>query len=185
MSTLKCARDLPAGVLRSVQVGRAAPLGPDGVMSGFVKSPHDGAVMVNARGLDGDEQVDLRVHGGPDKAVYGYASSRYAEWRAQFPRHAALLVAGGLGENLTMEGCDETQVCVLDVVRIGTVILQVTQPRQPCFKFALRFNDIAMPRAMTQIARVNRLIVGRRGTPAERAEFAQLVRRPSTGGTRQ
>lgn len=200
-----------AGTVCSVQVGRGAPLGPDAVLSGFVKRPVTGSVNVHELGLEGDEQVDLRVHGGPDKAVYAYAHSHYAAWQAQFPQHAALLVAGGLGENLTIEACDETQVCIHDIVRIGSVTLRVTQPRQPCFKFALRFDDVAMPRAMIRngysgwyyqvvetgqlaagdpvllldrsaphwpIARVNQLIIGRRATPAERAEYAQLTARP-------
>lgn len=137
-----------AGAVLSVQVGRGAPLGPDGVLSGFVKHSVAGTVTVHELGLEGDEQVDLRVHGGTEKAVYAYASSHYATWRAQFPQHAALLVAGGLGENLTIEACDENQVCVHDIVRIGSVTLRVTQPRQPCFKFALRFDDVAMPHEM-------------------------------------
>ena len=138
------------GVVASVQVGRAAPLGPDGVLSGFVKHAVKGSVQVTATGIVGDEQADLSVHGGPEKAVYAYAESRYDQWQAAFPRHAALLVPGGLGENLTIAGCDETLVCLDDIVRIGTCLLQVSQPRQPCFKFALRFDDPGMPRAMVK-----------------------------------
>lgn len=196
-----------AGIVISVQVGRGAPLGPEEIMSGFVKTPVQGGVLVGRLGLDGDEQVDLSVHGGPDKAVYAYASRHYPVWRAQFPRHAGLLVPGGLGENLTVDACDETDVCINDVVSVGTVMLQVTQPRQPCFKFALRFEDVAMPRAMLQngfsgwyyrvlepgtlaagatirleerptpawpIERVNRQIIQRRGTAADRAEYLRL-----------
>ena len=117
-------------------------------MSGFVKTVVHGPVMVRPLGIDGDQQVDLRVHGGPDKAVYAYAVRHYPEWRVQFPQHAGLLVPGGLGENLSVDACDETQVCINDIVSVGSVTLQVTQPRQPCFKFALRFDDVAMPRAM-------------------------------------
>jgi MOSC domain-containing protein YiiM len=138
------------GSVRSVQVGRAAPLGPDGVMSAFVKRAVEGPVEVRTLGLEGDEQVDLRVHGGPDKAVYGYAFSSYVNWRDSFPQYSHLFVPGGLGENLTIEGCDEGNVCLGDIVRIGSATLQVSQPRQPCFKFALRFGDITMPRAMVQ-----------------------------------
>ena len=141
------------------------------------------------------------------KAVYGYAHVNYAAWLKAFPQHASLLVPGGLGENLTLEGCDERTAHVGDIVRIGSVVLQITEPRQPCFKFALRFDDAAMARAMIQnglcgwyyrvlepgtlaagevvsllerpnptwsIDRVNRQIVQRRASAAERAEFAQL-----------
>ena len=122
-------------------------------MSAFVKRPVAGPVAVDKLGLEGDQQVDLRVHGGPEKAVYGYAWSNYSAWRGEFPQHESLLIPGGLGENLTIAGCDESQVYLGDVVRIGTARLQVSQPRQPCFKFALRFDDVAMPRAMIRNGR--------------------------------
>jgi MOSC domain-containing protein YiiM len=142
--------DSHMGVVASVQTGRAASLGPEGVMSGFVKRAVRGSIEVTPTGIAGDEQADLSVHGGPEKAVYAYAASRYGLWQAAFPQHAALLVPGGLGENLTITGCDETSVCLDDIVSIGTCVLQVSQPRQPCFKFALRFDDPAMPRAMVK-----------------------------------
>ena len=137
----------------SVQVGRIAPLGPTGVLSTFIKFPVEGPVAVTTLGLLGDQQADLRVHGGPEKAVYGYALSSYAVWRPAFPEHDALWVAGGLGENLTIDGIDEEMVHIGDVVRIGTATLQVTQPRQPCFKFALRFGDKRLPKAMIRNGR--------------------------------
>jgi MOSC domain-containing protein YiiM len=105
---------------------------------------------VGLLGLTGDEQADLSVHGGPDKAVYACSLGNYAAWKAAFPQYQALLVPGGLGENLTIDGIAEVDVCMGDQVRIGTALLQVSQPRQPCFKFALRFNDVAMPRAMVR-----------------------------------
>jgi MOSC domain-containing protein YiiM len=197
-----------AGHVRSVQTGRIAPLGPDGVPSAFVKRPISGPARLERLGLEGDEQADLRVHGGPNKAVYGYSYANYAAWLSAFPQHAALFKPGGLGENLTIDDCDERSVYVGDVVRIGTAVLQVTEPRQPCFKFALRFEDPAMVRAMARngmcgwyyrvlepgtltagdevslcqrpfpawsIDRVNRRIVQRRATSAEREEFASLA----------
>ena len=137
----------PAAVV-SVQIGRIAPLGPDGVASAFVKRAVSGPVAVAALGLAGDEQADPTVHGGPEKAVYGYAMSNYAPWRLDFPEHAPLWEPGGLGENLTLDGIDEESVHIGDIVRIGRVTLKVTQPRQPCYKFALRFEDKRMPKAM-------------------------------------
>jgi MOSC domain-containing protein YiiM len=132
----------------SVQVGRAAPLGPKGVPSGFVKRPVAGPVAVGRLGLSGDEQADLRVHGGPDKAVYCYPVEHYASWRAIAPSYGPLLVPGGFGENLTTEGFDEDHVSIGDIFRIGGATVQVTQPRQPCFKLALRFEDRQILRAM-------------------------------------
>lgn len=137
----------------SVQVGAVAPLGADGVASGFVKRPVAGPIRVGRLNLDGDAQADLRVHGGPDKAVYAYAASNYPLWAQEFPEHTALLTPGVFGENLTIVGLTEAEICVGDVHAIGTARLQVCQPRQPCYKFALRFDDNRMPRAMVRSGR--------------------------------
>jgi MOSC domain-containing protein YiiM len=137
----------------SIHIGKVAPLGPDDVPSGFVKHRVSSAVTVTPLGIIGDEQADLRVHGGPDKAVYAYALAHYAAWRREYPQHFDLLVAGGLGENLSIEGMTEAELCVGDVHGIGTTRLQVCQPRQPCFKFALRFSDTLMPKAMIRNGR--------------------------------
>src|SRR5678815_991080 len=90
---------MDAARLLSIQVGRIAPLGPDAVPSGFIKTRIDGPVAVGQLGLAGDEQADLSVHGGPDKAVYGYAAVHLAEWARDFPEHANRFTAGGVGEN--------------------------------------------------------------------------------------
>jgi MOSC domain-containing protein YiiM len=142
----------PARVV-SVQVGPIAPLGPKAVPSAFIKRPVAGPVEVRALGLAGDAQADLRVHGGPDKAVYAYAEAHYPAWAADFPEHAGRLDPGAFGENLTVAGLDESQICVGDIHAIGTARLQVCQPRQPCFKFALRFQDNRMPKAMVRNGR--------------------------------
>jgi len=118
----------------SVQVGRIAPLGPESVPSAFVKLPVTGPVHAATLGLAGDEQADLTVHGGPDKAVYLYPSEHYPLWLRDVPRHAQTLMAGAFGENITTSGLEEATVAIGDVFRIGTAEVQVTQPRQPCFK---------------------------------------------------
>jgi MOSC domain-containing protein YiiM len=139
--------------ITSIHVGQIMPLGPEGVPSAFVKHPVAGPVEVTALGLVGDAQADLRVHGGPEKAVYGYSTANYAAWRAEYPRHVALLGPGGFGENLAIDGLAEADLCVGDVHAIGGALLQVCQPRQPCFKFALRFGDKSLPRAMVHNGR--------------------------------
>jgi MOSC domain-containing protein YiiM len=140
-------------VLTSVQAGRIAPLGPNAVPSAFVKLPVPGAVQVGTLGLDIDAQADLRVHGGPEKAVYGYANAHYARWAAEFPELASRFVPGGFGENLTIDGMAEADLCVGDIHAIGTVRLQVCQPRQPCFKLALHFANSRLPKAMVRTGR--------------------------------
>lgn len=136
--------------LLSVQTGRTAPLGPDEVPSAFVKTARQGPVAVMRLGLDGDEQADLSVHGGPEKAVYAYAAQHYPQWAQQFPELAAHFTGGAMGENLTVSGLEESAICVGDVHQAGSALLQVCQPRQPCFKFALRHNNKFLPKAMVK-----------------------------------
>ena len=136
--------------LLSVHTGKVAPLGPDCVPSGIVKPARPGAVTVEAEGLEGDAQADLSVHGGPDKAVYGYAAEHYPRWAAEHPEHAARFAPGVMGENLAIAGLDEAAICVGDVHAIGTALLQVCQPRQPCFKLGLQFGDPLMVKAMVR-----------------------------------
>ena len=142
-----------AACLSSIQIGKVAPLGPDHVPSGFVKTAVDGPIAVGALGLAGDEQADLTVHGGLEKAVYAYPAAHHSAWAADFPEHAQLFVAGGVGENLTIDGWVESDLCVGDVHAIGTVRLQVCQPRQPCSKFSLRFANNKLPKAMVRNGR--------------------------------
>ena len=139
--------------LSSIHVGKVAPLGPERVPSGFIKHRNEGIVEVSFEGLVGDEQADLFVHGGPEKAVYAYALEHYADWRREYPQHLAMLQPGGFGENLCVDGLRESDICVGDVHRIGSSRLQVCQPRQPCFKLALRFSDNKMPKAMIRTGR--------------------------------
>jgi MOSC domain-containing protein YiiM len=105
--------------------------------SGIVKSPVAGPVNVRRLNLDGDRQADLSVHGGPQKAVYGYPSEHYPEWRAELPE--ATLSWGAFGENLTTEGVSEETLYIGDRLRIGTAVLMVTQPRTPCYKLQMHF----------------------------------------------
>jgi MOSC domain-containing protein YiiM len=137
----------------SIHIGKIAALGPEGVPSGFVKQPVPGPVAVAQGGLVGDEQADLSVHGGRDKAVYAYGAANYQQWRQEQPQHGALLAPGALGENLAIAGMREEDLCVGDIHAIGTARLQVCQPRQPCFKLALRFDDKHMPKAMIRNGR--------------------------------
>ena len=172
---------MTAATLLSIQIGRIAPLGPDGVPSGFVKSAVDGPIEVTFLGLAGDEQADLTVHGGADKALYAYPAAHHRAWAEDYPRHAARFVAGGVGENLTIEGWTEADLCVGDVHRIGTAHLQVCQPRQPCFKFSLHFDDNKLPKAMVGNGRAGwyyRVI--ERGT-IRAGDAVTLVDRPNPG----
>ncbi len=97
------------------------------------------ALAVNRLGLAGDEQADLSVHGGLDKAVYAYPQEHYPYWisqRLQVLKQALPLLPGAMGENLTTQGLLENALWVGDRLQIGECLLEVTEPRAPCFKFA-------------------------------------------------
>ncbi len=105
--------------------------------SGIYKLPVSGPLWAGKTGLAGDGQADLRVHGGPDKAVYAYPSEHYPTWLAELG--LAEMPHGAFGENLTVEGLLEEEACIGDVYRAGEVLLQVSQPRGPCWKLARRW----------------------------------------------
>ncbi|NEX63575.1 MOSC domain-containing protein [Noviherbaspirillum galbum] len=143
----------------SVNVGRAAELFvPQSermrrIVSGIRKHAVDGPVQVRRLGLDGDEQADLTVHGGLVKAVYAYPSEHYPFWqdrRADVFKQEEVLPPGTMGENLTLAGLLETETWVGDRLHAGSVILQVTEPRQPCFKFNARMGFSHASKLMLQ-----------------------------------
>jgi MOSC domain-containing protein YiiM len=101
--------------------------------------------------LEGDRQADLTVHGGKDKAVYAYPSEHYEYWRDVFPQRE--IERGAFGENLTTAGLDEETIAVGDRLRIGNALFEVSQPRIPCYKLALRFDDESMVKRVFQSRR--------------------------------
>jgi len=114
------------------------------VYSAIGKRPVSGRVAVEGVNLAGDDQADRRVHGGPDKAVYAYAIEDIEWWAAELGRE---LGPGAFGENLTTEGVDVTGAVIGERWRIGGeggVLLEVAQPRLPCFKLGLKFEDPKM-----------------------------------------
>ena len=140
--------------LLSVNVGRPVPLGVwqgEQIFSGIRKSPIQAATIATSSvNLDGDEQADLRVHGGPDKAIYAYPADNWPWWQ-----EAAQFAAGpaSFGENLTTRGGDETMVRIGDRFAWGSISLEVSQPRSPCFKFAMLTGREDMGTRMTVSAR--------------------------------
>jgi MOSC domain-containing protein YiiM len=139
-------------LLRSLNVSLAKPAEIDGqvVMTGIFKQPVPGRVAVRPLGLQGDEQADPSVHGGLTKAVYAYPIEHYPFWQtvraqARVAAWDAALPHGSLGENLTLEGLLESQVCIGDVLRFPDCELAVSEPRFPCFKFnaAMGFKQAA------------------------------------------
>ena len=141
------------GQVVAVLRGRAVPYTRPGSRSAIAKSPVAGPVRVGTLGLEGDEQGDLRVHGGRDKAVHQYAQAHYALWRAELGALPVLAVPGAFGENLASTGMTEQHVCLGDQVRIGSVLLEVSQSRQPCWKLNDRFGVPDMAHRVQQNGR--------------------------------
>ena len=149
----------------SIHVGRPRAVAWRGkaVRTSIFKSAVPGPVRVQRLNLAGDEQADLSVHGGVDKAVYAYPSEHYAYWRDQLP--GADLSWGVFGENLTTEGLREDDLWIGDRLTIGTAEFVVTQPRQPCFKLGIRFGRADMVKRFQHSGRTGfYLAVLREGT---------------------
>src|SRR3954470_1706908 len=130
---------------RQISVRRGRPL-----MSAIGKVPVEGRVRVEGVNVAGDDQADRRVHGGPDKAAYAYASEDTAFWEAELGRD---LGPGAFGENLTTEGIDVSGAVVGERWRIGGVELEVAQPRLPCAKLGIRLGDPRMVRRFGEARR--------------------------------
>lgn len=135
---------LNVGMPREVQVqGRS-------IQTGIFKQPTSEELMVRRHNIDGDGQADLKVHGGEFKAVYSYAGEFYPLWESELQR---ALQPGMFGENLTTEGLDETRINVGDILSAGNARLQAVQPRMPCFKLGVRFDDPGIIKRFVQSER--------------------------------
>ena len=115
-------------------IGGVSALPNSGRPTGMFKQQVSGPLELGPEGFIGDQQADRRVHGGPEKAVHLYPARHYRQLAEQFPDAKALLVPGTLGENLSVEDLDEAQVHIGDIWQLGNVLLQLCQPRNPCWK---------------------------------------------------
>lgn len=139
--------------LHAVLVGRVAPLVPGGPSSGIAKRPVE-ALSITRDGIAGDEQADRKHHGGPDKAVHHYAFDHYRAWRSDFANPPDCLAGpGAFGENLSTTGIAEDEVCLGDLWRFGTALLEVSQARQPCWKLDWRFRLPGIARRVQETGR--------------------------------
>lgn len=122
------------------------------VPTGIFKTPVEGSLNLFRETLYGDHQVDRRFHGGADKAVYCYPHEHYAFWEASLGRSD--LRPGHFGENFTVQGLLEPEVCIGDRFRVGEAEVEVTQPRVPCYKLGVRMGNQAFPKAFLASGRV-------------------------------
>lgn len=139
--------------IAAVLTGRATDFTRPGSRSAIAKSPVAGPVRVTALGLAGDEQGDLRVHGGPDKAIHHYPHDHYPRWRDDIGAHALLERPGAFGENISTSDLVEDDVCLGDRFRLGTALVEVSQSRQPCWKLSDRFAVADMARRVQDTGR--------------------------------
>ena len=118
------------------------------LITSIYKMPIDKEVEVGQLGIEGDRQADLQVHGGYDKAVYAYSHSHYSHWSEIMKK---LYEEFGLvGENLTIDNFDERDVFIGDEYKIGTTLLQISQPRIPCYKIGIKMNSREFPKLFSQ-----------------------------------
>ena len=158
----------------SLQVGAVREM--ETWSSGIYKTPVEGPVWLGTFNLAGDEQADLRVHGGRDKAVMVYPAAHYPRWNAEVQLG---LGPGAVGENFTVEGLDEETVCLGDRYEVGEALVEVSQPRQPCWKLAKKWNRADLPKRVVQTGRTGwYLRVLREGRVAA-GDPMKLVSRPA------
>ena len=144
------------GVLTAIEavlVGRVARFTADGETSAIAKSAVAGPRAVGFLGIEGDQQADLTVHGGRDKAIHHYPRDHYGWWRERLPGCAALDAVGAFGENISTRGLIEDDVCIGDRFRLGTALVEICQGRQPCWKQAHRLDDKGAVAAMVKSGR--------------------------------
>jgi len=148
--------------------------------SAIWKSPVAGRVAARGVNLAGDDQADRKAHGGPDKAIYAYAAEDLAWWAQEIGRP---LQCGELGENLTTEGIEVNAALVGERWAIGTTVLEVSEPRVPCWRLGVRMNDKHFPRRFTEALRpgayLRIVVAGEVGTGDE----IRVLARPEHGLT--
>lgn len=133
--------------VQSLLAGRVAPFAR-GESSAIAKRALTGRIQIGRLGIEGDEQADLRHHGGPDKALHHYPFEHYARWRDLLPDHELLNSPGSFGENVSTLGLVEDAVCIGDRFRLGTALIEISQGRQPCWKQGERLGSPSLPALM-------------------------------------
>ena len=121
-------------------MGGIRPLPPENRPTGIFKHEIVMSAWLGHEGLAGDAQADRRVHGGPEKALHQDPVAHYARLAAAFPEARHQLVPGSIGENLSVHGWNEGNICIGDLFRLGNALIQVSQPRSPCWKIDHRYD---------------------------------------------
>ena len=171
--------------LVSIQVGRPRLLGSDVGLpqpidhqwrSAIFKSAIEGPVLLTATNVTGDRQADPRVHGGSEMAVLCYSADHYPLWRREMGIEE--MGPGGFGENFTISGQDERSVCLGDVYEVGEAVVQVSQPRGPCYKIAYRWKRPDLLRRVEESGRHGWYLRVLREGLVEAGQAVTLTERP-------
>jgi len=136
----------------NVSLPREVPHGRKTVSTGIFKEPVEGRVMLRKTNLDGDGQADLENHGGVDRAAYAYSIENYDHWRRELGRDG--FAFGQFGENFTVKGMVEDGIHIGDVFRVGDALVEVSQPRPPCFKLGIKMGMAGFPKQFLASGRV-------------------------------
>lgn len=178
------AREIPVETVDAPKIltllaGPAVPFGPQGQLSAIHKLPQEGRLSVGREGLLCDQQGDRTRHGGLEKALHHYALEHYPIWLNETAELAPTLKnPGAFGENFSTRGMTEENVCIGDVFRAGSVLVQVSQPRRPCWKLNRRFGVEDMARRVQESMRTGWYYrVLEEGVVAA-GDALQLIRRP-------
>jgi MOSC domain-containing protein YiiM len=168
----------PSGRIVAVNTGLPRTIEWHGrtVSSAIWKKPVSGPVTLRGVNFEGDDQADREVHGGPDKAVYAYAVEDYRFWQQEF----GLAVEPGLfGENLTIDGLDVSHALIGERWQIGSAVLEVSQPRVPCYKLGIRLADPGFPRRFAAAERPGAYLRIVNEGVVEAGDAVVVVHRPS------
>jgi len=164
--------------VEAVLTGRAVDYTRPGSRSAIAKRPRQGPVLAGPEGLDGDEQGDRRVHGGPDKAIHHYPHDHYAAWRAELGPHPLLEAPGAFGENISTRGVTEADLCLGDRLRLGAAVVEVSQGRQPCWKLSDRFGIADLARRVQDSGRTGWYYRVLEPGPVQAGDVLELLERP-------
>ncbi len=166
------------GVLRSVNVGQARELELRGKphKTGIFKEPVSGRVKLSGNSVEGDVQADRRFHGGPYKAVYSYTVEDYAWWEQELGRP---LPPATFGENLTIEGISAVDALIGERWAVGSAVLAVTQPRQPCWKLAAKMGEPYFVRRFKNAGRAGAYLAIVQEGDVGAGDTVEVVSRPS------
>ncbi|MBH3360859.1 MOSC domain-containing protein [Pseudomonas guariconensis] len=165
-------------ILDNLLTGLAQPFTRPGSRSAIAKHPRQGPLAVGRLGLEGDEQGDLRVHGGVEKAIHHYPREHYAAWTAELGEHPLLAEPGAFGENFSTTGWRESDVCLGDRIRVGSALLEVSQGRMPCWKLNDRFDVAQMALRVQQSGRTGWYYRVLEEGVVQAGERLELVERP-------